>query len=105
MLTWPEVLGHFKYDCYVIGLVFFGQRPTTLNELKEKLVDVHEMINRDHKDMIRRAFGDFPVRIFTSLILKTNALVKQNIFGKTCVEVCSSHLYASYGTFYGQIGQ
>ena len=31
--------------------------------------------------------------------------VQQNIFGKTLIEVCSPHLYASYGTFCVQIGQ
>ena len=31
--------------------------------------------------------------------------VQQNIFEKTVIEVYSSHLYASFGTFYVQIGQ
>ena len=33
------------------------------------------------------------------------AHVQQNIFGKTLIEVCSPHLYASFGTFCVQIGQ
>ena len=33
------------------------------------------------------------------------APIQQNIFGKTLVEVCCTHLYASFGTFYGKIGQ
>ena len=31
--------------------------------------------------------------------------IQQNIFGKTLIEVCSLHLYASFGTFCVQIGQ
>ena len=34
-----------------------------------------------------------------------SAHVQQNIFGKTLIEVCSLHLYASFGTFCVQIGQ
>ena len=33
------------------------------------------------------------------------AHVQQNIFVKTLIEVCSPHLYASFGTFYAIIGQ
>ena len=33
------------------------------------------------------------------------AHVQQNILGKTLIEVCSLHLYASFGTFCVQIGQ
>ena len=33
------------------------------------------------------------------------ALIQLNIFGKIPTEVCSPHLYASFGTFYAQIGQ
>ena len=32
------------------------------------------------------------------------ANVKINILGKTLTEVCSPHLYSSFGTFYAQIG-
>ena len=31
--------------------------------------------------------------------------IQQNVFEKTLIEVFSSHLYASFGTFCGQIGQ
>ena len=31
--------------------------------------------------------------------------MQQNIFGKISIEVCSPHLYASFGTFCVQIGQ
>ena len=33
------------------------------------------------------------------------AYVQQNIFGNNLIEVCSLHIYASFGTFCVQIGQ
>ena len=36
---------------------------------------------------------------------QATAHVQQNIFGKTLIEVCSLHLYASFGTFCVKIGQ
>ena len=33
------------------------------------------------------------------------AHVHKNIFGKKPIEVCSPHIYASFGTFYAKIGQ
>ena len=33
------------------------------------------------------------------------AHVQQNIFEKTLIEACAPRLYASFGTFYAQIGQ
>ena len=31
--------------------------------------------------------------------------LQKNIFGKTIIEICSPHFYASFGTFHVQIGQ
>ena len=33
------------------------------------------------------------------------AHVQQNIFGKIPIKACSTHFYASFGTFYAKIGQ
>ena len=45
------------------------------------------------------------IRMYLTKIRKPNAQVQRNIFGKTLIEACSSHLYASFGTFYATIGQ
>ena len=44
------------------------------------------------------------IRMYWTNIRQPTAHVQQNIFGKTLIEVRSSHLYASFGTFYAKIG-
>ena len=48
---------------YIKRLVFYGERPSNIEELIEKLIYVHVHVNEENKDMIRRAFGDFPKRL------------------------------------------
>ena len=45
------------------------------------------------------------IRMYWTNYRQPTAHVQQNIFGKTLTEVCSLHLYASFGTFCVQIGQ
>ena len=45
------------------------------------------------------------IRTYWTNFRQPTAHVQQNIFAKTPIEVCSSHLYASFGTFYAKIGQ
>ena len=45
------------------------------------------------------------IRMYGTNFRQPTAHVQQNIFGKTLIEVCSLHLYASFGTFYTKIGQ
>ena len=45
------------------------------------------------------------IRMYWTNFRQPTAHVKQNIFGKTSIEACSSHLYAFFGTFYAKIGQ
>ena len=45
------------------------------------------------------------IRMYLTNFRQSTAHVQQNIFGKTLIEVCSLHLYASFGTFHIQIGQ
>ena len=46
-----------------LSLVFFGERPTNIQELREKLVDVHAVVNENNKDMICSAFQNFLKRL------------------------------------------
>ena len=45
------------------------------------------------------------IHMYWTNFRQPTAHVQQNIFGKTLTEVCSLHLYASFGTFCVQIGQ
>ena len=45
------------------------------------------------------------IRMYWTNFRQPTAHVQQNVFGKTPIEACSPHLYASLGTFYAQIGQ
>ena len=45
------------------------------------------------------------IRVYWTNFWQPTAHLKQDIFGKTLIEVCSLHLYASFGTFCVQIGQ
>ena len=45
------------------------------------------------------------IRMYWTNLWQPTAPIQQKIFGKTSIEVCSSHLYASFGTFYAKIGQ
>ena len=45
------------------------------------------------------------IRMYRTNFRQPTAHVQRNIFGKTLIEVCSLHLYASFGTFCIQIGQ
>ena len=47
----------------------------------------------------------YSIRMYWTNFRQPTAHVQQNIFGKTLIEVCSPHLYASFGTFCVQIGQ
>ena len=45
------------------------------------------------------------IRMYWTNYWEPTAHVQQNIFGKTFFEVCSPHLYASFGIIHVQIGQ
>ena len=45
------------------------------------------------------------IRMYWTNFRQRTTHVQPNIFGKTLIEVCSLHLYASFGTFCVQIGQ
>ena len=47
----------------------------------------------------------YSVRMYWTNFRQPNAHVQQNIFGKTLIELCIPHLYASFGTLCVQIGQ
>ena len=43
------------------------------------------------------------IRMYWTNFRQPTAHIQKNIFGKTCIEVFSPHLYASFGTFYVKI--
>ena len=45
------------------------------------------------------------IRMHWTNFKQPTAHLQQDIFGKTLIQVCSLHLYASFGTFWVQIGQ
>ena len=45
------------------------------------------------------------IRMYWTNFRQPTAPIQQNIFGKTSIEACSLHLYASFGTFYVKIDQ
>ena len=47
----------------------------------------------------------YNIRFYWTNFWKPTVYVQQNIFDKNPLEVCSPHLYASFGTFSAQIGQ
>ena len=47
----------------------------------------------------------YSIRMYWTSFWQPAVNVQQNIFEKTHVEIGRSHLYASFGTFYVQIGQ
>ena len=44
------------------------------------------------------------IRLYWTNFRQPTAHVQQNIFGKTPIDLCSPHFYASFGTFYVQNG-
>ena len=54
---------------------------------------------------INRPRPGYNIRMYWTKFRQPTAHVQQNIFGKSIIEVCSLHLYASFGTFCVQIGQ
>ena len=47
---------------------------------------------------------EYNIRMYWTNFRQTTAHVQQTFFGKTLIDVCSLHLYASFGTFCVQIG-
>ena len=47
----------------------------------------------------------YNIRMHGTNFWQANVHVEQNIFQKNLIEICSPHLYASFGTFCVQIGQ
>ena len=45
------------------------------------------------------------IRMYWTNFWQPTAHVQQYIFGQNLIEVCSPHLYASFGIFYVKIGQ
>ena len=56
-----------------------------------------------HTDLTKINRPGYNIRIYWTNFRQPTAHVQQNIFGKTLTEVCSPHLYASFGTFYAKI--
>ena len=50
-----------------------------------------------------KLFG-YNIRMYWTNFWQPTVHVKQNIFERTLIEVCSPHLYLSFGTFYARIG-
>ena len=77
-----SVLDYWFFN-YVERKVFENERPQTIPKLKEKLEAVFADINQNHKDMIRKAYRDFVVRLSskTDFILACNST---NVITKFC---------------------
>ena len=58
-----------------------------------------------YTDSIKINRPEHNIRMYWTNFRQPTAHLQQNIFGKTLIEVCSLHLYASFGTFCVQIGQ
>ena len=69
---------------------------TVFRHLLSFKANKHRKVSMSENKFFDRKRGEFR---------QPTAHVHQNIFAKTPIEVCSSHLYASFGTFYAKIGQ
>ena len=56
-------------------------------------------------DSIKINRPDHNIRMYWTNFWQQSTHVQQNIYGKTLLEVCSPHLYASFCAFYAKIGQ
>ena len=56
-------------------------------------------------DSIKINRPGYNIRMYWTHFWQPIIHIQQNIFENTLLEVCSSHLYASFGTFSVQIGQ
>ena len=59
-------------------------------------------INTDSTKINRPGYN---IRMYWTNFWQLTVHVQENIFEKTLIEACSPHFYASFGTFYSQIGQ
>ena len=85
------------FKCRLRALLALILMNRAVLQMKEALVLKLKTLNQNKPS---RACTE---RIFDIRLL--SAHVQQNIFGKTLIKVCSSHIYASFGTFCVQIGQ
>ena len=62
---------HFieKYWALVNRKVFENGRPKNIPKLKERLIEVFEDINLNHKDLIKKSHANFVVIVFWFLLL------------------------------------
>ena len=85
------------FKCRLRALLALILMNRAVLQMKEALVLKLKTLNQNKPS---RACTE---RIFDIRLL--SAHVQQNIFGKTLIKVCSSHIYASFGTFSAKIGQ
>ena len=62
-------------------------------------------INKSSTDSTKINRPRHNIRMYWTNFWQPTAHRRQNIFGKIPIEVCSPHLYASFGTIYAKIGQ
>ena len=77
----------------------------TVKEMPKKYKRGSNLKSSLYTDSIKINHPEYNIGMYWTNFWQPSVYIHQNIFEKTIIEVCNSHLYASFGNFCDQIGQ
>ena len=88
-------------ECLIFYLMYFG---LIIAKKKVLIYSTLNSLKKTFNNIASQKNLPYSIRIYWTNFWRPTVHVQQNIFEKTFIEVCSLHLYASFGTFCAQKG-